>query len=244
MRVRRLAAVTLALLVIGGLAGIALFSGVWPITSSSEPLQVRPAIPRKAASPDEFVTLVYRLINRTERPLELDLRAELPQGWTLLEEPPAVSLPPGAEEEVFITFNIPPMTPAGRYELSLAASASGEPPYRAVGVTTVSVRREAKVHVRLLVPQRQARPGASVKFPLLIANYGNTTATFVILSRSGWRLLGTHPLRLAPGQRQEVEVGIQVPQVASSGRYELPLQVSAGRHSKEVRLYVIVPPGY
>ncbi len=182
--------------------------------------QVIPPSP-KTASPGDFVTLVFTVINRGTVPDSYDLRALLPEGFQLIGiAPPVVTLGVGAQESVFVTISVSPTVQAGPHEIKLQATSRTDPTVQAAGVAIVEVLPAAGIVIQP-PPGQQAKPDDTVMYLFIVINRGNVLDIFELSARSSSNFLATvvpERVQLVPGERAEVRVTLRIPAAARAGR--------------------------
>nr|BAL59539.1 hypothetical protein HGMM_OP4C175 [Candidatus Acetothermum autotrophicum] len=172
---------------------------------STGPVKLSPAKRAIESDPDDFVTLVFTLRNLSDQGRSYELSAEAPVGWELLDAPQSVTLGPRAQEELFLTAQIPPATPPGRYLLTMRAQSDA---LSAVGRTEITVRARERLKIALAESDLIVHPGEEKALALNITNRGNVAARVslaVTAAPVGWQFrLSEGAFALGPGQSKAV----------------------------------------
>lgn len=192
-------------------------------------VQVIPPSP-KTASPGDFVTLVFAVINRGAVLDSYDLRALLPEGFQLIGmAPPVVTLEAGAQESIFVTVSVLSTVPAGPHEIKLQATSRTDPTVQAAGVAIVEVLPATGIVIQPS-PGQKAKPGDTVTYLFVVINRGNVLDIFELGVRSSSNFLATvvpERVQLVPGERAEVQVTLRIPAAARAGRDVLLLRAAS-----------------
>jgi len=156
------------------------------------------------------------------------MQPDLPEGWTMLIPPPAVTLEPDASQGQLISFQIPRATSAGSYEVQIRFSF--EATYSSLDDSSaaresfshsqslrwqVNVTERFDVSVEWIEQTPVIRAGAKISGSLRITNSGNTTSLWRISSRSslGYNVRSSPEIvELLEGESALVDVSV------SSGR--------------------------
>lgn len=210
---------------------------------SSGPVRVSPAQTVVQGDPDDFVTVVFTLYNLSDQERSYKLRAEAPQGWLLLDELHEVTVNAHAQHELFLTVQIPPGTPAGRYGLALRAQRD---PDFALGRTQIAVRARERLRLALASPDLIVHPDEEKTLSLTVTNRGNVSARVslaVTAAPGGWRFqLRESSVTLLPNHSQSVVLIVKpLPNAAiAPGRFTVQAISSAARD--ELSFTVVLSP--
>ncbi|MCS7275163.1 MAG: NEW3 domain-containing protein [Candidatus Bipolaricaulota bacterium] len=242
MKRRALVLVAAIVLVTGGLA---LWWGVWRGEFVSEErtgaLRVQPQARAIAAQPDDFVTLVFVVQNESTVLRALSLQAEAPAGWALLEFPNEIALDAEQSQEIFLTVQIPPGTPPGRYLLALKAQdASGS----ALGRTQIAIPAVERLKLTLPREQPMLRPGEERALAVTVTNRGNVRLNVqisVTAAPAGWRFsLSRASVSLEPGRAESVELRLRAPERGLAAPAVFSIEAVGGRASERATVTVVL----
>jgi len=240
MRRKQLIFIALAALIVMGVASFLVLKSFSP----QGPLQVSLLSSMKKALPEDFITHVFSV--RSESADAYELKLTLPEGWSLLEPLAPIRLEAGAEEKLFITVQIPPATPPGRYVLSLTAHSLSDPTLTASAQALVKIGQAERLKLRVPQERLLITAGQESRYAFKIINTGNVSAAVklsLLSSQSGWGLgLSEGVVQLAPGESRELSLIIKVPQNAPSGEAKILLEAKAQRSSDEAALFFTVLP--
>ena len=200
-------------------------------------------------APGAFVTHVFSVINDTTDPHDYALDYTLPAGWGTINAPTRVPLEAGEESTFFVTITIAPGTPAGTYDVTVSAAAEDVPSDAASAAAMVTV--SPVNNFELVVPEGgRASPGGRIRYEIIIVNRGNAQDSYAIeaISSGGYdATLSTEAFDLAPQERATIEILLEIPQNASSGRDTLTVDVVSTLYeeleSGDVIFTTILPPG-
>ncbi|MGB9757307.1 MAG: PKD domain-containing protein [Candidatus Bipolaricaulaceae bacterium] len=209
-------------------------------------LEIQRLSPPAKVRPGDLTVQVWQITNKTPQAVIAKLALELPKGWEALNLPEALSLGPGEEDYLFLTLYIPRTAKSGVQTVRVFLRWDGE---EAEAEATVEV--EAVAALELLPPPSQsAQPGETLSFTLLVVNRGNALDRIGLEVRTavGWKVrVLPAELPLAPGEKGEIRVTVEIPQDAAVGR-EVVLAVARSGMAAEVEAraawYVeVLPPG-
>ena len=206
------------------------------------------SIPKEEA-PGSFVTHVYTVTNDGTDTTPYRLTFEAPAGWGVLGAPDEITIAPGSEETLFVTLTIPPGALAGTYDIALAATAQDDPADTASATARVIVTPTREIE--FVEPTGSAvSPGGSVDYTFVLVNRGNTHDSFTIEASSSRQLgttLSTAAVDLAPQERAEIHVRLDVPKDAAPGRDVLTVIATSSLYddveADAAVFSTILPPG-
>lgn len=234
-----------------GVALILIVVGAWwawqrlsvQYEESSGPIRVSPVKTLTEGDPDDFVTLVFALYNLSDQERAYELHPEVPQGWSLLDEPQNITLRPQAQQEIFLTVQVPPGTPPGRYMLTLRAQSNSD---FAIGRTQIVVRVRERLKLALASPDLIVRPDEEKILSLTVTNRGNVSARValaVTVAPLKWQFrLQESAVMLLPGETKAVELRVRPSSDAelASGRFMVQATSSSARD--ELSFTVVLSP--
>ncbi len=210
---------------------------------SSGPVRVSPAKTTVPGDPDDFVTVVFTLRNLGDREHSYELSTEAPPGWTVLDELHSVTVGSQAQHEVFLTAQIPPMTPPGQYWLAVRAQSDS---LSAIGRTRINVRARERLKLFLAESDLILRPGEEKTLALTVINRGNVSARVsvaVTAAPVGWQFqLRERSIALAPGQSQTVELTVRPLQDVAIAPAPFTVQASSASSRDELSFTVVLSP--
>ncbi len=180
--------------------------------------------PPRPLSPPAAVSVPLQLTNRGQEVLQVRLAFSLPQGVTLLAEPAAPAVFPGASETVLAVFFVSAAAPFGTQ--SVVARAEGDEG-SVYAEATVELPVNPHVEVELtLPPGSHGRPGEEVAYRVHITNRGNALGELVLSLVSPWPAeTSDRHIQLPAGASLELVLTHSVPADASPGQ-ECPLHLS------------------
>lgn len=210
---------------------------------STGPVQLSPAKKIIESDPDDFVTLVFVLRNLSDQERSYELRAEAPPGWELLDGLQSVTLGPHAHEELFLTAQVPPGTPPGRYLLAVRAQSDA---LWAVGRTQITVRARERLRLALAESDLIMRLGEEKTLLLTVTNRGNVSAQVALTVTAapvGWRFrLGEGSFALGPGQNKTVALTVRPLQDAPLAPARFTVQVTSPSSRDALSFTVVLSP--
>ncbi len=200
--------VMVALLVV--LWGVALAQPARLSLNSMSPQRVRPG---------EFVTAVFALQNAGEATETFAFELDLPEGFALVSPLAPLTLPPGADELVFVTALVPQTAAAGPVTLMLTARAEGDPAVALAAEVELDV--VAASGLRLSALAGQTERGGTIRVSFRLDNRGNAPdeVTLAANSAAGFPVtIEPDSLFLDPGSGTEIAVAIHLPPGAGAER--------------------------
>jgi uncharacterized membrane protein len=193
--------------------------------------------------PDDFVTVVFALHNLSDQERSYKLSVETPQGWDLLDGLSSITVGSHAQQDIFLTVQIPPGTPPGRYTLSLRAQ--GDFGF-ALGRTQMVVRARELLKLALASPDLIAHPGEEKPLSLRVTNRGNVSARVVLAVTAapvGWQFqLREGSFALAPGESKVVELIVKPSADAELAPGRFTVQATSPSTRDELSLTVVLSP--
>ncbi|MCX8102879.1 MAG: NEW3 domain-containing protein [Candidatus Bipolaricaulota bacterium] len=210
---------------------------------STGPLRLSPVNRVLESDPDDFVTVVFTLHNLSDQERSYELYAEAPTGWELLDALQNVTLGPHAQEEFFVTVQIPPATPPGRYSLTVRAQSGS---LFAVGRSEIVVRARERLRLALASPDLIVHPNAEKIVPLTVANRGNVSVRVSIAVTAApreWQFrLRERALTLAPGESKVVELMVKPLAKAELAPGQFTVQATSPSAQDELSVTVVLSP--
>lgn len=210
---------------------------------SSGPVRVFPAKTITQGDPDDFVTVVFALHNLSDQERSYELSVEAPESWTLLDGLSSVTVGPHAQQELFLTVQIPPGTPPGRYGLALRAHSN---PDFAIGRSRIDVRARERLKLALASPDLIVHPNEEKTLLLTVTNRGNVSARVslaVTTAPVGWQFrLRESSLTLAPGESKAIELIVRPSSDAERAPGRFTVQATSPSARDELSLTVVLSP--
>ncbi|MCI2429140.1 NEW3 domain-containing protein [Candidatus Acetothermia bacterium] len=204
-------------------------------------LRVQPQSVTLSAKPDDFVTLVFVAHNEGVVQRALSLQAEAPSGWSLLEFPAEIALDAEQSQEIFLTVQIPPGTPPGRYLIALNAHDASD---RALGRAQIEIPTVERLKLTVSQEQPMLRPGDEHSRPVIATNRGNVRLNVgvgVTAAPTGWRFsLSPASFSLDPGGSQSLELRIKAPERALAAPVIFTIEAVGGRVSDKATVTVVL----
>lgn len=235
-------------LALGVVLIFAVFSAWWAwqrfsvrYEESSGPIRVSPVKILIEGDPDDFVTVVFALHNLSDQERVYELHPEAP--WSLLDEPQHITLRPQAQQEIFLTAQIPPGTPPGRYVLSLRAQNDSD---FAVGRTQIVVRARERIKLALAATDLIVRPNEEKILLLTVTNRGNVSARValaVTAAPASWQFqLRESSVIVTPNQSQSVTLVVKPLPNAEIGPGRFTVQATSPSARDELSFTVVLSP--
>lgn len=239
----------ISILLVGGLIAILRFTVFSPTQGEVKELVVKAVVSSRTATPGDFVTHVFSVVNKSRDQSSYELNLTSPEGWPVISKLSSFSLSSGEEEKIFVTVGVPPLTPTGRYNLELGATSQENPEVTSSSTALINVTEAVKVKVEALLARREAEPGGEVVCSFVVMNQGNIAGSFELATFSppGWQttLAKMHSrswVKLAPGESKDISITVQVPKSAPPGTEDLTLKVSSGKAADEAKVTITVLP--
>lgn len=210
---------------------------------STGPIRVSPVKTTVQGDPDDFVTLVFVLRNLSDQERSCELSVEAPEGWTLLEQLSSIAVGSHAQQEIFLTMQVPPGAPPGRYWLTLRAHSGSD---FALGKTQIVVRARERLKLALASSDLIARPDEEKTLTLTVTNRGNisTRVTLAVTAAPvGWQFrLREGSFALAPGESKAVELIVKPLAEAELAPGRFTVQATSPSARDELSLTVVLSP--
>lgn len=210
---------------------------------NSGPVQLSPVKRVVQSDPDDFVTVVFTLHNLSDQERSYELHAEVPQGWMLLDELQEVTVKAHAQQELFLTIQIPPGTPPGRYALSLRAQSESS---FAIGRTQIAVRVRERIKLALASPDLIVHPDEEKTLSLTVTNRGNVSARVSIAVTAApvgwWFQLQESSVTLAPSTSKAIELRVKPSFNAELAPGRFTVQATSSTARDELLFTVVLSP--
>ncbi|MGQ9733826.1 MAG: SdrD B-like domain-containing protein [Candidatus Bipolaricaulia bacterium] len=184
--------------------------------------------PPKQASPGEFVTHVFSIVNRGA-PDRFLLELTPSPGLEPVSPPRTVELATDEEQRLFITVFVTAQAEAGENLLQLKARAESDPSITSSATAIIIVLPQAAVEV-FPPPEVQADPGTRVRLEFVVLNRGNLPNSFKLEVTSSPEIvaeLEEGQLDLLPGEARRAGVLAMVLPSATMGRLRVTLKASS-----------------
>ncbi len=211
-----------------------------PSEESRGPIRVQPATAQIDATPNDFVTAVFTIKNLSDVPHSFQLEVTAPHGWEALNPLDTLALQGQSQQELFLTVQIPPATPAGKYTLAVSAKDSS---LSALGRTQIDVASTDMIKLSTPTWQPFTKAGEEGAYPITVANRGNQSAAvrLTVVAPLSWQTrLSSETLSLSPGQSQVVELFMRPPGQSSASQGKITIQASSNKAQEQVSFTVVV----
>lgn len=207
------------------------------------PIRASPVKTPVEGDPDDFVTVVFVLYNLSDQEHVYEVRTEAPQGWILLDELHSVTVGPQAQHEIFLTVQIPPGTPPGRYWFTLRAQSDSD---FAVGKAQIDVRARERLKLALASPDLIVHPNEEKTVTLTVTNRGNVSARVslaVAAAPVGWQFqLRESSTTLAPSTSKAIELRVKPSSDAELAPGRFTVQAASSTARDELSFTVVLSP--
>ncbi len=234
--------ITLGILLAIGIGIYWFFNGF----NSAEDLQIEVLSLEQTTTPDEFVTNVFRVINRSDQAQVYRLEFVLPEEWASMDSPSSLRLGARSAEQIFVTVQVPPATAAGRYSLGLVAQLERDQTIRVTAKTSIQIRSVEQIKLRVPTERLAVIAGQESRHAFKLVNVGNLETTARISFGSvpaHWKLTASEATAtLAPGESRQLWVHLMVPPDAELDEVELTVNASTEKNSVEAPLVFTVFP--
>lgn len=219
------------------------------VCSSASAVEIAVLSTPKEEAPGSFVTHVFAVTHAGTEPETYLLSFEGPPDWDILGAPSTITVGPNAEETLFVTLTIPPAMAAGEYSVTLTVTAAGDPTDIATASAQVAVAPMRDVE--LVAPTGvTVALGGRVEYVFVLINRGNGQDSLSLAALSSKRLEATvspATVDLAPQERAEVHVRLDVPVNVSPGRDVLTITATStlydGVETDAVVFTTVLPAG-
>lgn len=213
---------------------------------ADEPLAVIPAQFKMDSIPRNQVVAPFKIVNNTDKPLDLMMDAKLPDQWMMIDELSDVVLQPGQSDDIFITAIIPSGTETGKYSINVTAINKADSELFDTDKTEVNIRSVALPRTRAVAKRLSGAPTETLDFQVELLNDGNTAQNFelsLIEAPTGWRTrLSDTSINVPPGQTRTVTVSIDIPFGAPQTVHVIKFQAKHGEFEDATDLHVEVVP--
>lgn len=231
----------LVLVAIGALWAWNRFSAQYE--ESTGPISVSPVKTMIPSDPDDFATIVFVVHNLDTQAHTYQLAATIPEGWLALDIPETIELSPNTQQELFLTVQVPPAVPAGRYLVGLKAHNNSS---FALGRVQVEVRARERLKLSLVPTALTIYTTEEKSLVLTVTNRGNVTlrvTVAVTAAPRSWQFrLRESSLTLAPSQSKPVELAIKPLQDAAIAPAQFTVQATSDQARDELSFTVVLSP--
>jgi hypothetical protein len=124
--------------------------------------------------PLNTITLVFRVVNQTDKPHDVLPRVELPESWKLVLEETGFKLAGGEETVRLVSVAVPGRALVGEYLVRYALSATDDPAFAAKAEAKVKVLLEARLTVETADTRQLALAGDKGLSEFLVTNLSNS----------------------------------------------------------------------
>ena len=189
---------------------------------------------KNQAKPGDLITNVFTVQNTGSTADTYDLNLKTPSGWTSLGSVPGeVNLDPGKSKKLFVTVIVPQTAVAKQYTISFKASSQSVTGDEDTGQNEVVVSEIPGVKIEWLREPPRTEPGGSATGIFTLTNTGNVSDTYTMeVDTNNCKVsLEKEQVQVFPGDRQRVELTMQVPPSLSPGaEYSFYLEISSRQH--------------
>ena len=158
-----------------------------------------------------IATVVFKVINSTDKKRELIPCTVLPEGWRLVAADFPFELGPGEADIRLVSFLVPQKIGMGQYEVAYSVEDRGDPSVKAFCTTSVVVPPVRKLEVKWLESPDYVIAGEGYESFFAIINEGNIETTVFVEVESDERLpftLDADRFYLGPGDSIRVRVHV------------------------------------
>jgi hypothetical protein len=158
--------------------------------------------------PLNTVTLVFSVLNTSEKAREFSPQAELPEGWNLVIEETGFRLNAGEETVRLILVFVPVRAAMGTYRVGYALSAQDDPTVSGRAEAEVNVLLEARLAVEAMEGHHLAIAGDKCRCAFLVSNRSNAplTVNFEVKSNGPGVSQDLRTTRLEAGESRSVGI--------------------------------------
>ena len=183
-----------------------------PLYAIDSDIEVRPANEDFIESmPNQNVTTVLHVTNRSGELLEFVSDVELPEGWKLITREFPFELDDQQTEMKLLSFYVPHAAPAGQYQVAYRIRSRKYPSISGMTILQIQVQTHREYRLSILNPPEMAIAGDSVSFKILAENLSNVHDSLRIeCTKSGTHRVVLHPaqISLAPKASRSIDVVI------------------------------------
>jgi hypothetical protein len=160
--------------------------------------------------PLNTVTLVFSVLNASNKTHEFSPEVELPEGWSLVIEETGFRMNPGEEAVRLVLVFVPVRAAMGTYRVGYALSAQDDPALSGRAEAEVHVLLEAKLAVEAAEGHHLAIAGDKCRSAFLVTNWSNAAldVNFEVKSNGSGVSLGVRTARLEAGESRAVEIAV------------------------------------
>jgi len=188
----------------------------------------------KIASPGDFVTHVYTIVNIGTLDDDYQLDITTSTGWVTLGVPSSVHVSAGGSETLFVTLVVPTTAQAGTYEAILSATSAGDTSVTAHSTARVTVSPVSGIAAAWVQEPPRVQPGMGAQGTFAVTNTGNIADTYAIELSSSSNCdvkLSKDQIFLFPGETLEIGLTVTVPASMTPGsRYSFTLDLTSTEH--------------
>ncbi len=222
--------------------------------SSQGGLTLTTSYPDLSGQADSSFSFTFSITNNSSQDRTINFATTVPPNWQATLKPSyestqvsAISLKSGSNQSMELDVTPPHSTPAGRYPVTVRATAGGDTAQIPLSVVVIG---NPALSLTTSSGQLNTHPtvDATTSLPLIIKNSGSAPLQNVSLSAStpsGWNVTLTPSTidSLPVGQTAQVNASIQPGTRALAGDYMVTLTASSGSasDSKDIRVTVETP---
>lgn len=179
-------------------------------------VEVQPPAPKQVeARPQQFLTIPFRVTNRTGTRREFREKISLPKGWRLIAGQFPFRIDPGKTELRLVSLYVPAGTRAGRYQLAYKVEAPGKPEIQDQEKADIIVPPVIKLEVQQETFPERVIAGKTYEAVFSIISRSNVKAEITVSLKSSHKFPATAvpaKFQFAPGGTQKVRVRVQTDQ--------------------------------
>lgn len=156
--------------------------------------------------PGKIHTVVYKVANYSDAVMLLTPGLRLPADWKVISELKHISVSPGSQVIILISFNIPTKYQSGTYTFDfMLVDPNNYEKVIASMQSSLKVKEEPVINLEIAEVPEFLRAGEIINASYIVRNNGNTQEA-VTFETYGCRVLGAQSILLQPGESSVVKV--------------------------------------